>query len=202
MSDETTVETVATEEKVVAAPATGETAEQKIARLEADAAKTAELLAKVRKFEKENKTAAEKAQQRAEELERKVQEEESKRTELETKIRNRIVDAALEKALVDAKAVAPSTALKLLDKAAVKVDGEDVDAASVKELIDALQKSDPVLFTAATTETKQEAQTNIQHPPVKKAAEGEVVAGFEKEMRAAKTQKAVEDVLRKYGKMS
>lgn len=181
-----------------AAVATSETAEQKIARLEADAAKNSELLTKLRRFEKENKTAAEKAQQRAEELERKVQEEEGKRTELETKIRNRIVDAALEKALVDAKATSPTTALKLLDKAAIKVDGEEVDAKSVQEMIEALQKSDPVLFSTDVKTT----ETPMQHPPVRKATEGDVVAGYERDMRAAKSQKDIEAVLRKYGKMS
>lgn len=197
MSDETVVDTTEVKEPVTTATTSTETAEQKIARLEAEAAKNNELLEKLRRHEKANSSAA----KRAEELERELTTVQAKHAELEIKVRNRIVDSVLEKALVDAKAKAPSTALKLIDKAAVKVEGETVDAKSVEALIKALKESDPILFDVET-ETKEEVKTEIVHPKVKAATEGEVVGGFSKELAAAKSTREIEAVMRKYGKMA
>lgn len=195
-TDETkTQETPAAPEKKTAPE--GETAEQKLARLEAELTQTQELLSKVRRFEKENKTAAQKAAEAKEALEKQLQAEVDKRTALEERVRGKAVDSALEKALVEAKVKAPATALKLLDKSKVGFENDEVDAKTVAALIDELKKSDPILF-----EAEGEEPANPRHPPVKKAQEGETVGGYEKEIAAATSAREIEAVLRKYGKMA
>lgn len=123
------------------------------------------------------------------ELQSKYEAEVAARTQLEAKSRAKLVDAALENALKDAKAKSVSTVLKLINRDEIKVEGDEVDAKSVEELISKIRKEDPILFD------------EVQTPSVKRAAEGANVAGFEVEMRAAKNHKEIEQVLRRYGKM-
>jgi hypothetical protein len=114
--------------------------------------------------------------------------------ELEGKWRDRLVNGALEAALGDA--INLKTALKLVDKSAIKVDGDAVDAESIKTLVEALRTESPELFKTPVEDKKEP-----QAPSVKRAGEGDPIGGYEKEIRAAKTAKEVEAVLRKYGKM-
>lgn len=111
------------------------------------------------------------------------------RTQLETKIRTKLVDSALETALKEAKAKSVSTVMKLINRDEIKVEGDEVDAKSIEALISKIRTEDPVLFD------------EVQTPSVKRAAEGAPLAGFEAEIRKAKTHKEIEQVMRRYGKM-
>lgn len=123
------------------------------------------------------------------EIQGKYEAEVAARTALETKIRTRLVDSALESALKDAKAKSISTVMKLINRDDIQVNGDEVDTASIQAVVDRLRAEDSVLFD------------EVETPSVKRAAEGAVVGGFEKEIRAAKTQKEIEDIMRRYGKM-
>lgn len=167
------------------------TAEERLAVLEAELVKKEELLKKVRKFEKENKEAAEKALADQGKFKELYEAEVNRRSELEGKIKATVLNSAITDALKDSGAVSITTVMKLIDKDKIGFDGEKVDADSIKTLIKELKSTDPVLFQDATKPV----------PPVKKAGEGDVVGGFEKEIRAATTQKQIEQVMRKFGKL-
>lgn len=167
------------------------TAEERLAALEAELTKKEELLKKVRKFEKENKEAAEKALAEQGKFKELYEQEVNRRTEMEGKMKASAINAAIQEALKESGAVSVTTVSKLIDREQIGFDGDVVDAASIKAQISALKTSDPVLFTEPAKPV----------PPVKKAGEGDVVGGFEKEIRAATTQKQIEAVMRRYGKL-
>jgi len=89
--------------------------------------------------------------------------------------------------------VSVTSVAKLLDRSKIAVEDGKVDVTSVQSLIQELKTSDPALFTTVNTAAAI--------PPPKKAGEGDPVGGFEKEIRAATTQKQIEQVMRKYGKL-
>lgn len=164
-------------------------------------AKDAELIEKLRKFEKENKGLAEKAKREADaalaeqgKYKELYEAQVEKLTALETKARNSLVDAALDAALKEAKAKSASTVKKLIDRTAISVEDDAVDAASIAAQIEALKISDPVLFI-------QERQADPAANPVKRAGEGDPIGGYEKELRACKTPQQINAVLAKYGKV-
>lgn len=167
------------------------TAEERLAAVEAELVKKEELLNKVRKFEKENKEAAAKALAEQGKFKELYDAELNKRTELEGKIKAGVVDSAIQEALKDSNAKSISTVMKLIDRNKIVFDGDAVDTKSIQSLIKELKTSDPVLFG-------DEAKPA---PAVKKAGEGDVIGGFEKEIKAATTQKQIESVMRKYGKL-
>lgn len=186
------------EDKGVETPETGkpeqQTPEQIQARLDdlqAELVKKEELLKKVRKFEKENKDAAEKALAEQGKFKELYEQEVQRRSELEGKMKDSAITSAINDALKDSGAISTTTVAKLLDKSKIGFEDGVVDIKSVQALISELKTSDPVLF--------QQQQTQV--PPTKKAAEGDPVGGFEKEIRAATTQKQIEAVMRKYGKL-
>lgn len=185
---------VTTPEGTTATPAstaTPEEIQQKLEQLTEELNKKEELLKKVRKFEKENKDAAERALAEQGKFKELYEAEVQKRAELEGRMKDSAINSALNEALKDSGAASIATVMKLIDRNKIGFDGEKVDTDSIKVLIKELKTSDPVLF----------AEQPKPVPPVRKAGEGDVVGGFEKEIRAAKTQKQIEDVMRKYGKL-
>ena len=161
--------------------------------LKEEKTKNAELLNKLRKFEKENKAKAESEMKAKGEYQKLYEEQVAKFAELEGKLREKAINSTLNSALktsgVDEKMI--STAMKLVDKAGIEVNGDEADAKSIERAIKALQKSDPGLFGEVE---------KASAPSVKRAAEGAPVAGYEKELRACKTMDEIKAVNRKYGK--
>lgn len=183
----------------VTKPVVGETQEERIVRLEQALEKSQEKIENFRKYEKRYKEQlSAEGLQTAHKLQEQLAAETEKRATLEAKVRDKAVASALEKALADAKVKAVSTTMKLIDKSKIVVADDEVDMKSVEAIIKELQTSDPVLF--ATEEETKPAPTPA-HPPVKKATEGDVVAGYEVDMRKARNAKEIEAVMRKYGKM-
>lgn len=159
----------------------------------AELAKLEKHLENSRKAEKHAKTELKRLQDAASgssELEGKYAEAVEKLTAAEAKFRNRLIDEALNKALAEAKVKSLPIAAKLIDRSAIKVENDEVDSKSLDTIIAQLKKDDTdgVLFEPVET------------PDVKRSSEGPVVGGFEKEVRAARTQKEVEAVMKKYGK--
>lgn len=186
---ETTVET----EETKTEPTLQQLQEQ-LLTVQSELAAKEELLHKVRKFEKENKEAAQAAAKKlAEQGEFKTlyETEKEEKATWQAKYTNVLVENVVHEHLKQAGAVSITSVAKLLDKSKIVIADDKVDAESVKSLIEELRTSDPALFVHETKPV----------PPPKKAGEGDPVGGFEKEIRAATTQKQIETVMRKYGKL-
>lgn len=150
-----------------------------------------ELLAKVRKFEKEFKAQAER-ESKAKEAALKEQGEykalyESLLSEVRVDKVQRSLDSALQEAQVDEKFL--NTAKALINNQNLKFDGVNLDTTSLAEQIQELKKNHSQLFKAP------------QVPEVKRANDGVPTAGYEKDLRAAKTSQELNAVLKKYGKL-
>jgi vacuolar-type H+-ATPase subunit I/STV1 len=103
------------------------------------------------------------------------------------------VNATLQSAIEQAGAKSVGTVLKLIDKSKVELDEQgNVKAESLTALIEEVKTSDPILFGNETT---------FIDPGVKRAGDTSSEGIFDKEIKACKTQKEIEEVLRKYGKM-
>lgn len=165
----------------------------KVKELEEEKAKTNELLPKLRKFEKENKAKAEAEMKAKGEYQKLYEEALAELNATKGQIRDGKVNSALEAALKEANVKSLSTAMRLLDKSQIEIEGDSVSTKSLAKAVKGLMESDPILFEVA--EEKATA------PSVKRSSEGTPVSGFDKEVRAAKTQKELEAVLRKYGKL-
>lgn len=145
-------------------PTTLEAALKLIKDLQSTTQEKEELVKKVRKYEKEARTKAETALLEQGKFKELYEAELAKRTELETTLTAKAIDAQLLSILEKSNLKSVNTVMKLLDKSKIKVDGDTVDAGSVKVLIDELKKSDPVLFEVGTST-----------PKVERASEGIVV---------------------------
>jgi hypothetical protein len=168
--------------------------EAKIADLQAQLAKQQEIVEKARKGEKYQKS---KADAEVKKVLAQYEAEKARADALEQKIRNGAMDGALRQALSENGAKAVDTALKLVDRSAIKIgDDGSVNADSVKAVIDALKASDSILFDAVT----EAAQATKTAPPAVRATEADKISGYAAEMMAAKTSKEVQAVLKKYGK--
>ena len=113
---------------------------------------------------------------------------------LQTGLKNKAVDAVLKEALQKAGARSVDTVSKLIDRSKIEVSGEDfqVNSATILSQIEELKKTDPVLFGVGE---------GANSPPVKRPADNLPSAGFESEMRAAKSQQDILAVMKKYGKI-
>lgn len=101
------------------------------------------------------------------------------------------ISTTLQTAIEAAGAKSVSTVLKLIDKSKVELDEQgNIKSESVDKLVKELAESDPILF----------GETFID-PGVKRAGESSAESIFDKEIKACKTQKDIENVLRKYGKL-
>lgn len=168
--------------------------QEQLKAVQAELSTKEELLHKVRKFEKENKEAAALAQQQLAEqgkFKELYEAEASKSAEWQKRYTDTVVGSALNAELQAAGVISVATAAKLIDKSKVEIGDDGVNTASIKSLIAELKASDPALFVSETKPV----------PPAVKAGEGDPVGGFEKEIRAATTQKQIEAIMRKYGKL-
>ena len=112
---------------------------------------------------------------------------------LKTGLKNKAVDSAIKDILSNSGARSVDTVAKLVDKSKIVIGDEDfmVDTTSIQSQIDELRKTDPILFGIGE---------GANLPPVKRPTDGTPTAGYEQEMRAAKSQKEIESVMKKYGK--
>ncbi|MDP4299922.1 phage scaffolding protein [Leptothrix discophora] len=107
--------------------------------------------------------------------------------DLRTASKNQLIDSVLKDEITKAGARSVSTVLKLVDRSKIAVADGQVDAKSVASVIEELKKTDAVLFEVPKT------------PDVKRPGEAAPTSSFKTEMAAAKTPKAIQEVLRKYG---
>lgn len=83
-----------------------------------------------------------------------------------------------------------NTTMKIVDKQQIQWNDQgEVDISSIETLVEGLKSSDPILFDIPKV------------PSAQPAGEGTNVGGFEKELSACRSQKEIEAVMRKYGKL-
>ena len=188
--NETTVEETSGEE-VITTPTVEELLEE-LKSVKEKYHHDAEILQKVRRYEKENKRAAEAAlleQQKYKEL---YELEKQSKSELKNKLRDISINQQINEVIKEVDAKSPSTLIKLLDKSKFVFDEEDnLDISSVKSQLNELKKTDPILF----------GKEQITPPTPARSTEGTPVAGYEQELKAAiKTGKQAEldKVFKKY----
>lgn len=165
--------------------------EKELADAKAQLEKDASLLKKLRKYERENKEAAEKALAEQGKFRELYEAERAAREAIENKVKARELDNAIKQALVNFKAKAPDTVLKLIDKSAIQWNEDGTpEGKSIERALKELKNTDPILFAEETVAT----------PPVKRPGEGTPVGGVQEEMRTAKTIDEVYAIMAKYKK--
>ena len=116
------------------------------------------------------------------------------------KVKLEKLDSHLTTALKDAGAKSLSAALKLLDRSTIEFgDDDSVKVDSVKKAIDSLKEAEPVLF--GETESKEPTKPEKQGVPPKPAVQKDdnSKTSYEQELRAAKSIKQIEAIMKKYG---
>lgn len=201
-NDEQQKSNTETESTDVQRPGTDETS-QVTAELEAVKAELAankQLLEKVRKFEEENKKAAERALKEQGKFKELYEAEVAKRAEIENKLRTKAVTTAVQQVLKESGARSVQTVARLIDVSQIDV-GEDfeVNVDTVKKLVDEIKTSDPILFGEVT---EGGSNKKTEAPSVKRSADSPTVSSYETEIRAATSSKQIEAVMRKYGKLN
>ena len=197
MSDESevvVVEEVKVEQKVGTGFTTIEDAMKEIERLSSInkevIASRDETKTKLRAFETEAEEKARLILEEQGKYKEMFEASEAKRIAVETAVRTREVDATLKAELEKVGALSVDTVKKLINKSVFEFNEDgSIKVDSVKDQIKELMKSDPVLFGTEKA------------PDVKRAGDGENVSTFETELRKAKTQKEIQAVLTKYGKV-
>jgi histone deacetylase complex regulatory component SIN3 len=117
---------------------------------------------------------------------------------LKAKITDQTINTALETAITAAGAKSVSTVLKLIDRSKIQLDesGNTV-ADNIAAAVKAVSESDPILFGEVGTAKVNPVFTN---PGVARAGTPEgTETSYAKEMKAAKNQKEIGAVMRKYG---
>lgn len=116
-----------------------------------------------------------------------------------SKVKSERLDSHLTTALKDAGAKSITAALKLLDRAAIEFgDDDSVKPDSIKKAIESLKEAEPVLF--GETESKDvTARPNVPQKPAAQKTDDK--SSYESEIRAAKSIKEIEAIMKKYGKV-
>lgn len=164
----------------------------KLKEVEAELAQKQELVKQLRKYEKSQKEAKEAALKEQNEWKTLYEEANSKLTQYEQQLKDNSIQNAIDKLATKSGAKSVQTLSKLIDKTRVVVNEDgSVDDSSIESLIAELQKTDSILFELPS----------VQTPELKKANEDTSVLSYETELRKAKSQKELEAVMKKYGKI-
>ena len=98
------------------------------------------------------------------------------------------MDGALTEAAKAAKAKSVPAVLKLIDRSAIEVKDGVADAKAVEAAVAKAKQDYAVLFE------------EVQLPPAGRAAEGDVISGYDKEIRSAKSIDEIKSVMKRYNK--
>jgi len=164
----------------------------RLKEVESELAQKQELVKQLRKYEKSQKEAKEAALKEQNEWKTLYEESSSKLAQYEQQLKDNSINNAIERLAAKSGVKSVATLTKLIDKTKVVVnDDNSVDESSIESLIAELQKTDSILFELP----------NVQTPELKKAAEDVSVLNYETELRKSTTQKELEAVMKKYGKI-
>ena len=165
--------------------------------LKADAEKNSELLSKLRRFEKENKDRADKEAKESGKYKELYEQADAKNKETEAKLKTKAADEKLKELLTAEKATSISTVMKLIDRSKIEFDEDgEVNVKSLAALIKSVKETDSILFDVTETPAA---------PIIKRATEGDVTGGFEKELAAINSKTinatdAIYKIMKKYNK--
>ena len=151
-----------------------------------------ELIKQLRKYEKaqkEEKDAALAEQGKYKEL---YESSQQRIKDYEESLKNNSLDSAIKDAASKYNVKSLSTLQKIIDKSLVEFnDDNSVNVESINKIIEGLQKSDAILFELPSVNT----------PPLKVSSEDVSTLNYETELRKCTTQKQIEAVMAKYGKI-
>lgn len=167
--------------------------EKEIERLKQELLKKEEILEKARRSEKHRGNERDALRQQLQEVIKYkdlYEKEYARRTDLEHKIEQNVINTTIATVLTEAKAKSVDIVAKLIDRSDLVVKDGAVDAALIKQRVEELKTTSAFLFD------------EVKVPSVKQAADGTPKSGYETEMRAARTQKEIQEVMRKYNKIS
>lgn len=114
------------------------------------------------------------------------------------KVKSERLDSHLSTALKDAGVKSLTAALKLLDRSVIEFgDDDSVKPDSIKKAIESLKQAEPVLFGETETKDEKPKPGVPQKPAIQKSDDK---SSYEAEIRAAKSIKEIEAIMKKYGK--
>lgn len=126
---------------------------------------------------------------------------------MKAETRDKELTSHLQTALEAAGAKAATTAMKLIDRAAIEFDKNgQVVQESIAKAIAAVKESDPILFGDKEPAVEKKGELPVTPPGIQRAAPGSGgKSDYESELAAARQVKdggkAITEVLRKYGKI-
>lgn len=126
---------------------------------------------------------------------------------MKAETRDKELTSHLQTALEAAGAKAATTAMKLIDRAAIEFDKNgQVVQESIAKAIAAVKESDPILFGDKEQAVEKKGELPVTPPGIHRAAPGSGgKSDYESELAAARQVKdggkAITEVLRKYGKI-
>ena len=167
-------------------------AEEQLKAIQTELESKKELIKQLRKYEKSQKEAKEQALKEQNNFKELYEQANAKLTQYEQAVRNAKIDAAIEAAAQASGVKSINTLQKLIDRSRIEVsDDNEVSIESVKAIILELQQTDSILFELPKVET----------PAVKRANDDTNVSSFETDLRKATSQKEIESVLARWGKL-
>jgi len=177
-----------------------------LATLQAEVDAKNKLIEKLRTQEKHNQTLAKEAGAKtleealrnlqlgatkdAEDWKNKYEQLNTEHVSLKDGLKQKQLETSLKEVLSNANLKDVNTALKIIDKTQIQwtEDGQ-VDTTSITAIVEQLKTTDPILFN------------ELLIPDVKQAGNGTPTGGYEKEIMAARSQKDVQAIMRKYNKI-
>ena len=137
------------------------------------------------------------------EVEREAEANKTLAGSLKDKLVSKIVNDSLKEALGKAGALSIDTAMKLVDRSKIQLSEEfEIDSKNIEDIVSELQKSDSILFKPVENEDKT-TNAVVKHTSVARPGETDkIVSSYEQTLRGAKSQRQIEDIMRKFGKLN
>jgi hypothetical protein len=151
-----------------------------------------ELIKQLRKYEKAQKEEKDLALAEQGKYKELYESSQQRIKDYEESLKNNSLDSAIKDAASKYNVKSLSTLQKIIDKSLVEFnDDNSVNVESINKIIEGLQKSDAILFELPSVNT----------PPLKVSSEDVSTLNYETELRKCTTQKQIEAVMAKYGKI-
>lgn len=152
----------------------------------------------VRELEEAVKGSAE-LQSKLAEIEKELETKSNELTSIKEGQKQKALESALSTALEAAGAKSISTVMKLIDKAKIQFNEEgNVSSDTIEAAVKEVMSSDPILFGDIDPKKAQNNGQEFLDPGVKRAGEGGTEGAYQKEIKAAKNQKEIMAVMKKY----
>lgn len=163
-----------------------------LTKLQAELQAKNELIKTLRKYEKSQKDSTEQALIEQNKFKELFEAEKDKTISLTKQIIDSKLDTAIASVISESGTRSKDTVAKLIDRTQVIINEDGtIDTKSIIAQIKSLQKTDPVLFELP----------DVNSPSLRKVAEDTSTLTYETEIRKATSQKQLEAIAVKYGKI-